>query len=82
MSNDIGARNIEFVQQYVRDEGYNVVNEDLGDVFARRVVYFPQTGRLRVRKLTAGRDEVLVAQERQYLQQLDSSPPEGEIELF
>jgi len=29
-----------------------------------------------------GRDEVLVAQERQYLQQLDSSPPEGEIELF
>jgi len=51
-------------------------------VFARRVVYFPQTGRLRVRKLTAGRDEVLVAQERQYLQQLDSSPPEGEIELF
>jgi chemotaxis protein CheD len=81
MSNDVGARNIDFVRQYVHDEGFKVVNEDLGDVFARRVVYFPQTGRLRVRKLTAGREEVLVAQERQYLRQLNS-PSEGEIELF
>jgi chemotaxis protein CheD len=82
MSNDVGARNIDFVRQYVRDEGFKVLNEDLGNVFARRVVYFPQTGRMRVRKLTAGRDETLVAQERQYLRQLDTSPPDGEIELF
>jgi chemotaxis protein CheD len=59
-----------------------VLNEDLGDVFARRVVYFPQTGRLRVKKLTAGRDDTLVARERQYLRQLDRNIPEGEIELF
>jgi chemotaxis protein CheD len=82
MSDDIGGRNIEFVRQYVRDEGFKVLNEDLGDVFARRVFYFPKTGRLRVRKLTAGREEVLVAQERQYLRQLDNSPSDGEIELF
>ena len=82
MSNDVGARNIEFVRQYVRDEGFKVLNEDLGDVFARRVFYFPQTGRLRVKKLNAGRDESLVAQERQYLQELDRSPSEGDVELF
>jgi chemotaxis protein CheD len=82
MSNDIGGRNIQFVRQYVRDEGFRVLNEDLGDVFARRVFYYPQSGRLRVRKLTAGREELLVAQERQYLRQLDNSPTEGEIELF
>ena len=81
MNTDIGARNIEFVRQYVHDEGFNVLSQDLGDVFPRRVVYFPQTGRMRVRKLTSGRDEKLVAQERQYLHQLDR-PPEGEIELF
>jgi chemotaxis protein CheD len=81
MSNDIGARNIDFVRRYVRDEGFRVLNEDLGDVHARRVVYFPQSGRLRVRKLNAGRDETLVAQERQYLAQLDQGT-EGEIELF
>ena len=80
--NDIGARNIEFVRQYVREEGFSVVNEDLGGDFARRVIYFPQSGRLRVRKLTAGRDETLAAQERQYLEQLDARPVEGDIELF
>jgi chemotaxis protein CheD len=79
--NDIGARNIQFVREYVRAEGFRVLNEDLGDVYARRVVYFPQTGRLRVRKLTTGRDETLVAQERQYLAQLDK-PADGDIELF
>lgn len=82
MSNDVGARNIDFVRRYVREEGFHVVNEDLGDVHARRVVYFPQTGRMRVRKLNATPDETLVARERQYLRQLDTAPAEGDIELF
>jgi chemotaxis protein CheD len=51
-------------------------------VFPRRVVYFPESGRLRVRKLNAGRDEILVAQERSYLKRLDTRPVEGDIELF
>jgi chemotaxis protein CheD len=80
--NDIGARNIDFVREYARAEGFRIVNEDLGDVYARRVIYFPQTGRLRVRKLTTGRDETLAAQERQYLEQLDARPVDGDIELF
>jgi chemotaxis protein CheD len=82
INTDIGARNIDFVREYMREEGFNVAGEDLGDNYARRVVYFPQTGRIRVRKLTAGRDETLVAQERQYLKQLVTSPVDGEIELF
>jgi chemotaxis protein CheD len=82
MTTDIGARNIEFVRRYVADEGFKVLGEDLGDVFPRRVVYFPQTGRIRVRKLSAGRDDTLAARERQYLQQLDTKPVENEVELF
>lgn len=82
MSNDIGARNIDFVRQYVHDEGLKLLSEDLGDVHARRVVYFPQSGRMRVRKLNVTPDETLVVRERQYLRQLDTAPPEGEIELF
>ncbi len=80
--NDIGARNIEFVKQYVLAEGFTVANEDLGDMYARRVMYFPQTGRLRVRKLTSGRDDTLATQERQYLEQLGSRSTEGDIELL
>lgn len=82
MTTDVGARNIEFVRHFMEQEGFTVVSEDLGDSHARRVVYFPQTGRMRVRKLIAGRDEILVAQERAYRKQLDTAPIEGEIELF
>lgn len=82
MSTDIGERNITFVRQFIEREGYTVLGEDLGDRFARRVVYFPQTGRIRVRKLVPGRDENFAVQERAYLKHLDTSPIEGDIELF
>jgi chemotaxis protein CheD len=82
MSTDIGARNIEFVRRYVAEEGFKVLGEDLGDVHPRRVVYFPESGRIRVRKLSAARDAALAARERQYLEQLDAKPVEGEVELF
>ncbi len=82
MSTDIGARNIVFVRRYVAEEGFKVLGEDLGDIHPRRVVYFPETGRIRVRKLSASRDAALAAREQQYLQQLDAKPVEGEVELF
>ena len=82
MSTDIGERNIAFVRRFIENEGYQVLGEDLGDRFARRVVYFPQSGRMRVRKLMPGRDENFAVQERAYLRHLDSAPIEGDIELF
>jgi chemotaxis protein CheD len=82
MTTDIGARNIDFVRHYVAAEGFKVMGEDLGDIHPRRVVYFPHTGRIRVRKLTVGRDDSLAARERMYLRQLDSKPVEGDVELF
>ena len=82
MTTDIGARNISFVRDYVRDEGFKVLGEDLGDVFARKVVYFPESGRIRVRKLNAHSDRSLAQRERQYLTELDTKPEEGDVELF
>lgn len=82
MTTDIGARNIAFVREYVHDEGFKVLGEDLGDVFARKVVYFPESGRIRVRKLNAHSDRSLAQRERRYLTELDTKPEEGEVELF
>lgn len=82
MTTDVGARNIEFVREFVQQEGFKILGEDLGKTYARRVVYFPQTGRMRVRKLGMERDDTLVAQEREYQKRLDTAPIEGEIELF
>jgi len=82
MSTDIGARNIEFVRQYVKDEGFNVVGEDLGDIYPRKVVYFPDTGKIRVKRFAAATDQSLADRERRYLDELDSKPIAGEVELF
>ena len=82
MTTDIGARNIEFVRQYVKEEGFKVVGEDLGDIYPRRVVYFPDSGRIRVKRFTAAKRPALAERERTYLNELDSKPIEGEVELF
>jgi hypothetical protein len=37
---------------------------------------------MRVRQLVSGRDPNLATRERQYMEQLDAKPVEGEIELF
>jgi chemotaxis protein CheD len=82
MSTDIGARNIEFVRQYVQDEGFNVVGEDLGDIYPRKVHYFPDSGKIRVKRFSAAKDETWMDRERNYLRELDSTPIGGEVELF
>jgi chemotaxis protein CheD len=79
---DIGARNIDFVRKYVTDEGFLVAGEDLGDVFPRKVQYSPSTGRLRVKKLNAVRNNTLFERERNYLAVLDKEPVGNDIELF
>lgn len=70
MNTDIGLRNVEFVREFVRQQGLQVRGEDLGGAHARRVLYFPRAGRLRVRELTAAPDSTVISRERLYLREL------------
>jgi chemotaxis protein CheD len=79
---DIGARNIEFVRRYVHSEGFTVANEDLGDIYPRKVQYMPDTGKLRVKKLKVVRNNTLFERERHYLEELDREAAGSDIELF
>jgi chemotaxis protein CheD len=78
---DIGARNLEFVREFLRQEGLKVAAEDSGDICSRHVQYFPRSGRVRVRHLSA-RAAQLGAKEQRYLDRLDQAPVAGEIDLF
>ncbi len=82
MAMDIGSRNITFVRKYVLDEGFTVAGEDLGDIYPRKVHYFPETGRIRVKKLTAQHNDTLIQREQHYMEDLDRDPVSSEIELF
>lgn len=79
---DIGNRNIRFVKEYLETENLNVAAEDLGDIFPRKVVYFPMTGRVQVKKLRNIHNETIIERESGYKRKLEKQPVAGDIELF
>lgn len=64
MALDVGAQNAHFVREYLRIEGFVIAAEDLGDRFARKVFYSPQTGKVRVKRLTATLNQAIFDRER------------------
>jgi chemotaxis protein CheD len=83
---DVGAKNIDFVREFLANEGYILAKEDLGGTYARRVMFKPATGRAFVKRLdnaanaSIAKEELAVAATRR--QQLVSKPPVDDIELF
>lgn len=79
---DIGIRNIEFVKDYIKMEGMNLVAEDLGDTCPRKIYYFPLTGKVRVKRLRSLHNDTIIKRESVYLQEIKQAPVAGEIDLF
>lgn len=79
---DVGNRNIAFVRDYLQTEGFKVVAEDMGDIYPRKVVYYPMTGRVQVKKLRNIHNDTIIKRESGYKQQLEQQPVAGDIELF
>jgi chemotaxis protein CheD len=79
---NIGATNIEFVREYLQLEGLTIASEDVGDIYPRKILYFPLTGRVRVKKLKDMHNDTIVQREQRYKQELEAKPQDGGIELF
>lgn len=79
---DIGRRNIEFIRDYLSTEGLQVAAEDLGDIYPRKVLYHPPSGRVRIKRLRSLHNDTIVQRETRYLQELECRPVEGAVELF
>ncbi len=60
---DVGARNIEFVREFMVNEGYRAAAEDVGGSFARRVLFKPHSGRAFVKRLASLKGSLVVRQE-------------------
>ncbi|SUY72553.1 chemoreceptor glutamine deamidase CheD [Comamonas terrigena] len=48
---NVGERNTDFVTQYLNTERIPIVSEDVLDIYPRKVVYFPTTGKALVKRL-------------------------------
>lgn len=80
----VGERNADFVIQYLNTERIPIVSEDILDIYPRKVVYFPTTGRAMVKRLAHAHPEQLEAQERLRgsAAQLARENAGGSVDLF
>lgn len=79
---DIGRRNIDFVRAFLFREGLSVCAEDLGDCFPRKVLYFPDTGAVKMKKLRLTHNNTVEQREQAYIKTIKSKPVAGDVELF
>ena len=67
---DIGASNIAFVRRYLAAEGLHIAAEDLGGTQPRKIVYFPLSGRVRLKRLRSVESRIVSHHEQLYLESL------------
>jgi len=78
---DVGAKNSEFVLDFLKVEGIRVVAQDLLDVCPRKVHFFVDSGKVQVKRLALTPSEPVQRREREYLKRLDGKRS-GDIEIF
>ncbi|GAO35160.1 chemotaxis protein CheD [Sulfuricella sp. T08] len=79
---NVGARNADFVLDFLHTEKIKIVAEDLLDIYPRKVYYFPKTGRALIKKLKGVHNNTIVEREKDYESRLGYAKMEGDVELF
>lgn len=78
----VGTQNGEFVKDYLRSEGIPILAEDLGGVCARRIYFFPRTGRVSVLRIVSSEIANVTRKEIQMRKVVVSKQKTGGVELF
>jgi chemotaxis protein CheD len=79
---DVGDRNIQFILNYVDAEGLAVLAQDLGDIYPRKVNFYPQTGKVRMKKIQSLHNHTILQREKFYGSSIKDTQVEGSVELF
>ena len=80
----IGQQNADFVEDYLRNEGFSIVAKHLGGPVPRRIHYFPVTGKVNMLLLHRASDNELFKKERDYRSTINTETEDdsGDVELF
>ncbi len=79
---DIGHKNIVFVLEFLAREGLEVVSQDVGDDCPRKVLYFSDTGKVKMKRLRSIHNETIEKREKAYIQTINKEDSSGDVELF
>lgn len=79
---NVGERNAAFVLDYLKTENIPILAQDLVDIYPRKVYFFPEDGRVMVRKLRSLHNTTIMKREGDYSRRLRSDGVAGDVELF
>ncbi len=78
----VGSRNAAFVNDYLKMEGIRVAAADTGGERARRIYFFPSTGRASVLRLPVAETRATRGAETKLAMAARQAPSAGGVELF
>jgi chemotaxis protein CheD len=79
---NIGDKNIEFVTDYLKLEGFSSIANDVGGSCPRRILYYPLSGKLLLKRLPVAASNTVSMAEEKYNQTIKKEPVGGEVDLF
>lgn len=80
--NNVGKRNAEFVLDYLNNESIPICAQDLLDDYPRKVYFFPDTGKVMVKKLKSVHNTTIYDRESEYRMRVKYTPKGGDVDFF
>ena len=75
----IGDKNVAFVRAFLAQENIPITASDVLDIFPRKIVQFPRSGKVMCKRLPATHGAEFEAQEARYRAQLVQQPRGGDV---
>ncbi|QEW06129.1 chemoreceptor glutamine deamidase CheD [Nitrincola iocasae] len=79
---NVGQRNVKFVMKHLRNESIPVLGKDVLDIYPRKVYFFPQTGKVMLKKIHSLHNSTIIDREKAYMHEIETQPMTGEVDLF
>ncbi|WP_462157032.1 chemoreceptor glutamine deamidase CheD [Pseudoalteromonas sp. GB56] len=79
---DVGVGNIRFANAYVKEEGLNLVAHDVGGPWPRKIIFHPESGSVKMKKLQTMHNDTIQKRELKYLHDIETQETSTDIELF
>jgi chemotaxis protein CheD len=79
---NVGQSNIEFVKNYLDMEGIEIVAEDLGGPWPRKVLFHPNSGKVLLKRLPSSVIKRVETEEIAYVKGIIKEQTESKVELF
>jgi len=79
---DVGQKNIDFAFEYLDQEEIMVESSDIGDVYPRKVIFEPCSGRAFIKRLDNLHNDTIIRRESDYRSKINKKEVSGDVELF